>query len=195
MKASLLARVAPALVLSGALAVGLACPSLAQNTTPQAGAMTQSQGSAVPTTGKDSMSQGTAAMPQSGTAASTAKAAPGETITQMVDQRIASLHEQLHITSAQEPKWNKFAMVMRSNAKQLDTAYQQRAGKLDSMSALQNMESYARIEKTRVNDVQKLVPAFRSLYASLSPQQKSTADQLFRERAQQAQQHRQASSR
>lgn len=201
MKASMLARVAPALVLSTALAGGLALPSHAQTTPPQPGSVTQSQGSAVPTTGNGTMSNGSASMPQTGSAiqqqgnapASTAKAAPRRTIAQMVDQRIADLHSQLHITRAQEPKWDKFAAVMRSNARQLDEAYRRRANKLDSMNALQNMESYADIERARVNDVQKLVPTFRTLYASLSPQQKHTADEVFRERAQQAQQHRQAS--
>ncbi|HEY1932395.1 MAG TPA: Spy/CpxP family protein refolding chaperone [Acetobacteraceae bacterium] len=211
MKASLLARVAPALLLSSALAGGLALPSYAQSASPQTGAttpgatapgsMTQSQGAGVPTTGSAAMSNGSsmsqtgASMSQSGAAASAAPAAQPQNIQQMVDQRIADLHSQLHITSAQEPKWNKFAAVMRNNAKQLDQDYEQRAGKLDSMNALQNMESYARIEKTRVSDVEKLVPAFRTLYASLSPQQKQTADQLFRARAQQAQDHRQASSK
>lgn len=209
MKASLLARVAPTLVLCSALAGGLALPSYAQTTPPQSGAMTQSQGSAVPTTGSAAMTQGStgtaqstattpqtgAAMPQNGASSSTAQAAPNQSMQQIVEQRITDLHRQLHITSAQEPKWNKFATVMRTNARQLDQEYRQRADKLDSMNALQNMQSYASIEKTRVNDVEKLVPAFRTLYASLSPQQKRTADQLFRERAQQAQQHRQASTK
>jgi protein CpxP len=217
MKASLLARVAPALLLSSALAGGLALPSYAQSASPNTGAVTpgaaspgsitQSQGAGVPTTGSAAMSNGSsmpqtgASMPRNGTSgsaaagASTAQAAQPRNMQQMVAQRIADLHSQLHITSAQEPKWNKFAAVMRNNARQLDQAYQQRADKLDSMNALQNMESYARIEKTRVNDVQKLVPAFRTLYASLSPQQKKTADELFRARAQQAQEHHQASSK
>lgn len=56
------------------------------------------------------------------------------------------------------------------------------------MNALQSMETYARMEQTRVDAVKKLVPAFRVLYASLSPQQKRTADELFRERMEQAQQ-------
>lgn len=205
MKASLLARLTPALALSSALAVGVALPGYAQTTPPQSGSMTQSQGSAVPTTGSVAASQGSgmsqstgAAQPGTagGTASSaTAAAQPTQSMQQMVDQRIAEMHSQLHITSAQEAKWNKFAGVMRNNAKQLDQDYQARADKLDSMNALQNMESYARIEKTRVNDVEKLVPAFRTLYASLTPQQKQTADQLFRQRAQEAQAHRQASSR
>jgi periplasmic protein CpxP/Spy len=217
MKASLLARVAPALVLSSALAGGLAVSSHAQTTSPQSGSMAQSQGGAAPTTGSTATTPGSAGAPQTGTAAPqtgtatpqtgaamapqgnppapSAQATPPQTMAQMVEQRIADLHSRLLITHAQQPKWARFAAVMRSNAKQLDEAYQRRAEKLDSMNALENMESYAQIERSRVNDVERLVPAFRTLYASLSPQQKRMADELFRERAQQAQQHRQASTK
>ena len=38
----------------------------------------------------------------------------------------------------------------------------------------------AQIEQQRAQDVQKLVPAFQTLYSSLSDQQKKTADQIFR---------------
>jgi periplasmic protein CpxP/Spy len=114
---------------------------------------------------------------------------------QTVEQRVADLHSRLDITHAQQLRWNRFAAVMRSNARQLDAADQRRAEKLDSMNALENMRSYAQIERSRVNDLERLVPAFRTLYASLSPQQKRMADELFREQAQQAQRHRQASTR
>ena len=48
------------------------------------------------------------------------------------------------------------------------------------MSAVDNMQSYAQIEQQRAQDMQKLVPAFQTLYSSLSDQQKKTADQIFR---------------
>jgi periplasmic protein CpxP/Spy len=200
MKASLLARVAPALVLSSALAGGLAVSSHAQTTPPQSGSTTQSQGGALPTTGSTAATPGSTGASQTGAAmapqgnapAPTTQAKPPHTMAQMVEQRIADLHSRLFITHAQQPKWETFAAVMRSNAKQLDAASERRAEKLGSMNAPENMESYARIERSRVNDVERLVPPFRKLYASLSPQQKRMADELFRE---QAQQRRQASTK
>ena len=69
---------------------------------------------------------------------------------------------------------------MRDNAKEMDQSYQQRAEKLGSMSAVDNMQSYAQIEQVRAQDMQKLVPAFQTLYSSLSDQQKKTADAMFR---------------
>lgn len=118
----------------------------------------------------------------------------GETIEAMVEKRIDDLHRQFHITPGESAEWDKFAQLMRDNAKELDQAYADRARKLDSMSAVDNMQSYAQIEQLRAQQVQKLVPAFQALYASLSDQQKQTADAVFRNRAAKAQAHRQAAS-
>jgi len=121
---------------------------------------------------------------------------PGETTQNLVERRIADLHARLHITSQQGPQWDQFTQVMRDNAKDMDQAYQQRADKFASMSAVDNMQSYAQIEQQRAQDMQKLVPAFQSLYASLSDQQKTTADQMFRNfTAERVQAHRQAAAR
>jgi len=213
MTASVLARVAPAVVLAGVLAAGVAVSGHAQTTSPQSGATTQSPGGAAPATGGTATTPGSASTPPSGTTvpqmapqpgggatggaavapqatqgnapAATAQGAPRETMSQMVDQRIADMRSQLHITHAQEPHWDRFAAVMRSNARALDRAYRRRGERIESMSALENMESYARIERRRAMDVQRLVPAFRALYASLTPEQRHAADELFRERAEQ----------
>jgi len=117
-----------------------------------------------------------------------------QTLEQMAQQRITDLHQRLNITAKEEPAWNKFARVMQANARQLDQAYQQRAQQFDSMNAVANMRSYAKIEQMRARDVEKLVPAFQSLYASLTPEQKQTADTLFRNRAEAAQQQHQAAT-
>ncbi len=118
------------------------------------------------------------------------KAASSETMSQMADQRITDLHTRLHITDQQQSQWDQFAQVMRGNAKDLDEAYQQRATSFGKMNAVENMQSYAQIEQTRAQDLQKLVPAFQTLYTALSDDQKKEADQLFRNQAAQAQQRR-----
>jgi protein CpxP len=112
----------------------------------------------------------------------------------LVERRITDLHSKLHITPAQGQQWDQFAQVMRDNAKDTDQAYQQRAEKIGSMSAVDNMQSYAQIEQQRAQNMQKLVPAFQNLYGSLSDQQKKTADDLFRNYAANAQPRRQAAS-
>ena len=126
---------------------------------------------------------------------STATRQSGETMEKLVNRRIADLHSRLHITADQSQQWDQFAQQMRDNARDIDQAYQQRAQKLGSMSALDNMQSFAGIEQQRAQDMQKLIPPFQSLYASLSDQQKQTADQLFRNYSEQAAARRQTTTR
>ena len=189
MKSSLLTRIAPAAFLSAALAAGMAVPAFAQTTAPSPSGASPRQ-----------PSPGMQAMPAANQAAAgtnapaTDNAAPTMTLEQMANQRIEDLHSQLNITQKEETKWNKFAEVMRNNARSLDQAYQARAGKIDSMSAVENMRSYAHIERMRASDMQKLITPFQSLYASLSPQQKQQANDVFRQHAQAAEQHHQAAA-
>ncbi len=116
-----------------------------------------------------------------------------ETMLALVDHRIAELHSQMHITPQQSQQWDQFAQVMRDNAKEMDDLYRQRAEKLASMSAVQNMQSFAEIEEQRAQQTQKLVPAFQTLYASMSDQQKAEADRVFQFRSARAEaRHHQA---
>ena len=132
------------------------------------------------------------AAPHSSHAASAKQ--PGQPIETLVERRIADLHSRLRITPEQNQQWNQFAQMMRDNAKGMDELYQQRAGKMNSMSAVDNMQSYAQIEQQRAQDVQKLVPAFQTLYDTLSDQQKKLADQTFRNYAAKAEARHQAAA-
>ena len=133
------------------------------------------------------------AAPHSSHAASAKQ--PGQSMETLVESRIADLHSRLHITPEQSQQWDPFAQMMRDNAKAMDELYQQRAEKMNSMSAVDNMQSYAQIEQQRAQDVQKLVPTFQTLYNSLSDQQKKLADGMFRNYAAKAQARHQAAAR
>lgn len=113
----------------------------------------------------------------------------GETMQVLVERRIADLHSRLQITPQESQQWDQFAQVMRDNAREMDDLYRQRAEKLGSMSAVENMQSFAQIENTRAQQMQKLVPAFQALYASFSEQQKAEADRVFQYRAARAEAH------
>ncbi len=97
-----------------------------------------------------------------------------------VERQIKRLHDDLKITPEQTSAWNAFADVMRANADHMDTLYQERARSFDTMSAVDSMRSYQRIVQAHAEDLQRLVPAFGQLYESLSPQQRQTADRMFR---------------
>jgi len=155
MKASLLARAAPALLLAGVLTGGLAAPGRAQ-------------------TGSGS------APGNQGVQTQTPTRQEGRSDRSLVEHRIDELHARLHITHNQERQWHAFTRVMRDNARDMDRIYRTRAEQLPRMNALQDLESYAQLERDRSRDVERLVPAFSHLYAVLSPEQKHEADQMFR---------------
>jgi hypothetical protein len=106
------------------------------------------------------------------------------------DQRIRALQSQLGITEAQMPLWNAFAQAMRDNAASTDALFTQRANAVMSMSAVDNMHSYAQITRAYADNTERLATAFDSLYASLTETQKQAADTLFRQQVSAATQPR-----
>jgi hypothetical protein len=100
-----------------------------------------------------------------------------------VDKRIRSLQSELGITQAQMPLWDAFAQAMRDNAARTEALFNRRAANVASMSATDNMHSYAQIARAYADATEHLATAFDSLYASLSDTQKRAADTLFRRQA------------
>jgi len=97
-----------------------------------------------------------------------------------LDAHIASMHDQLSITPAQETQWNAFAQVMRDNAASMHAAIEARGAKMGDMNAADNMQSYAELAHVHADNMEKLATSFQTLYASLSDQQKQAADMVFR---------------
>jgi periplasmic protein CpxP/Spy len=97
-----------------------------------------------------------------------------------VDQRITELHTRLQITPAQQAQWDQFSEVMRANAQDMDATFKTRMEAMPTMTATENMQSYAQVAMGHAQDVQKLVPVFQTLYDTMSDDQKRTADQIFR---------------
>jgi catalase (peroxidase I) len=110
-----------------------------------------------------------------------AAAAPAGAWAQAIDQRISTLQTRLAITPAQTTDWTAFAQAMRDNATSTNQLFQQRAQNAASMSAVDNMKSYAAIARSYADNTEKLADAFASLYGKLSAEQQKTADQLFRQ--------------
>jgi len=121
--------------------------------------------------------------------AATAAPALAQTESQMqtaTEQRISGLQAQLAITPAQMPQWTAFAQVMRENAQTTDALFRQRAAGVQSMNAVENMQSYAQLSRAYGDGNEKLAAAFQASYAMLSDQQKQAADTLFRQQAAQS---------
>ena len=122
-------------------------------------------------------------LPPAAVAQPTPAPAPSAATQAAVDQRIKTLQSQLGITEPQMPLWSAFAQAMRDNAASTDALFAQRAGTVTTMSATDNMHSYAQIARAYADNTERLATAFDSLYASLSETQKQAADTLFRQQA------------
>ncbi|MDE8348150.1 MAG: Spy/CpxP family protein refolding chaperone [Acidocella sp.] len=99
-----------------------------------------------------------------------------------VDQHINTLHAQLKITATEEPAWKQFAQVMRENAIQMDAAFHSRAD-IATLTAPENMQSYASLAQAHADGVKKLSDAFSALYATFPEAQQKIADKLFQDHA------------
>lgn len=106
------------------------------------------------------------------------KAKPKRSPADRVDAHIKRLHDQLKITPAQEPQWNAVAQAMRDNAQQMQGAIQQRQ-QAAKMTAVDDLKAYQAIADAHSQGLQKLIPAFQALYATMSDDQKKNADTVF----------------
>jgi hypothetical protein len=100
-----------------------------------------------------------------------------------VEQRITDLHAKLQITAVQQPQWDRFAAVMRDNARSMVQGFDARVEKLPTMTAPESMQSYATMAMEHATEMQKLVPAFSALYATMSDAQKKVTDTVFLDEA------------
>jgi Spy/CpxP family protein refolding chaperone len=98
-----------------------------------------------------------------------------------VDGLIAHLHQELKITPAQESQFQKLADVMRENTDTMRTLAKKRSEAAGTMTAVDDLKSYAEISQAHADGAKKMVPVFQSLYDSLSDEQKKLADTEFRE--------------
>jgi hypothetical protein len=107
-----------------------------------------------------------------------------------VDDRIESMRRRLQITPQQEPAWDTFAQAMRDNATTAAQAYRDRAAHLQTMTAVENLRSFAQLEQTRAQGLQGLATSFETLYGQLSDEQKHTADAMFRHQGRRTPHHK-----
>jgi hypothetical protein len=121
------------------------------------------------------------AAPKAVATAATAGASLPKATAEKVEQHIAQLHSKLEITPAEEPQWKLFAQVMRDNAAQMGEAFSARGANLATMTAVQDVQSYAQIAQIQADNMQKLATAFQTLYHTFPAPQQKLADAVFRE--------------
>jgi hypothetical protein len=96
-----------------------------------------------------------------------------------IEARIASLHEKLHISADQEESWKAVADVMRSNEQTIHGLIVDRHAKAASLNAVEDLESYEGIANAHAEGLRNLIPVFKTLYDTMSDDQKKNADSVF----------------
>ena len=89
----------------------------------------------------------------------------------------AKVHEQLHLTAAQEPAWQSFISARKTEKApaRMDHAA------FDKMTAPQRMEKWIAASKERIAMQEQQLTALKTFYAVLTPEQKKTFDGIHHE--------------
>jgi periplasmic protein CpxP/Spy len=105
---------------------------------------------------------------------------PADMKDQGVEQRITQLHAELKIAPDQESKWNSVAQAMRDNAANMEKLVAEKKQTApQNMTAVDDLQTYQEFAQAHVDGLKNLTSAFKSLYDSMSDQQKKNADQVF----------------
>ncbi|HEU0215862.1 MAG TPA: Spy/CpxP family protein refolding chaperone [Stellaceae bacterium] len=97
-----------------------------------------------------------------------------------IEQRITQLHTELKISSDQESKWNSVAQAMRDNAANLDKLVaQNRQAAAANKTAIDDLEANQQFVQAHLDGLKNFTSSFKTLYDSMSDQQKKNADQVF----------------
>ena len=100
-----------------------------------------------------------------------------------IEGRIAFLRTELKITDTQAGHWNAFADALRINAEKLRTVRSsmmgQGSGQPQPSTLADRLDLQERWLLARLEGIRAIKPAFANLYATLSDDQKKTADEIL----------------
>jgi periplasmic protein CpxP/Spy len=97
-----------------------------------------------------------------------------------VEQRIETLKTALKITPDQQKKWDGVAQAMRDNASRMEKLVaEKRKIPPEKTTAVDDLKTYQDFTEARLDGLKHLTSAFKSLYDSMSPEQKKNADMVF----------------
>src|SRR5262249_60054410 len=94
--------------------------------------------------------------------------------------RIQTLKTALQIKPEQESKWNSVAQAMRDNASKMEKLVaEKRKLPPDKTTAVDDLKTYQDFAEQHYDNIKHLISAFKSLYDSMTPDQKKNADMVF----------------
>ena len=109
-----------------------------------------------------------------------APAAATSTKPETVEQRIVTLKAALKVTPEQEPKWTAVAQAMRDSSVQMEKLVAtKRAIPPEKTTAVDDLKTYQEFTEARLDGLKHLTSAFKSLYDTMTPEQKKNADTVF----------------
>ena len=88
-------------------------------------------------------------------------------------EHLASVKEQLKLTPDQTEAWQAFETAVRSQTEGLSGTHPH------SMAGTDGMETHIAFMEQRLEGMKKILQARNDLYATLTPEQKATADKLL----------------
>ena len=121
----------------------------------------------------------TAAAPKTDSGKPPAAAAATSSKPETVEQRITALKAALKITPDQESKWDGVAKAMRENAAAMDKLVQEKQGKMAGMNAVDDLRTYQEFSQANLDGLKNLISSFKTLYDTMTPDQKKNADHVF----------------
>lgn len=109
----------------------------------------------------------------------TAPTPPQQASPTQIDAELNRMHDQLHITPAQEAKWNALTQELKTTSQRMQQMDAARAQKAPSMTGMDEMTSREQMMQARVDAMQKIRPKAEQMHSSLSPEQKSMWDNVM----------------
>ena len=95
----------------------------------------------------------------------------------MVDRHLADTKAALHITAAQEPAWQAFATQAKQQAEAMQTMRGKLQGADTNATAPDRMQARTQLLQQRLTGMEAMTKALKHLYAVLSPEQRTIANQ------------------
>ena len=97
-----------------------------------------------------------------------------------IEQRIETLKTALKITPEQQTKWNAVAQAMRDNASHMEKLVaDKRKVAPEKTTAVDDLKTYQDFAQAHLDGIKHMSSSFKSLYDSMTPDQKKNADQVF----------------
>ena len=97
----------------------------------------------------------------------------------MIEGRLAYLKAELAITEAQTKAWDAYVTVVRTRSTTMQTVHMMMMQAMQSGTAVARLDAHIKAMETMTETLKAMKPVTEGLYAVLTAEQKTKADQLL----------------